>query len=240
LPSKNDVVAQPDQQDRLPEVSFDEHISMLASGTDTHRFFHSDETSDVVLMLPCSRFIRAHKVILAAASGHFRKILLAPAYIVSNDALSDYSSVFTDRSWGEKMPAIDIPMEDAKMTTPAIEFIYGHDFPDIPQTLHDVAEIVELAEKYEIADLLAWATETANNLLAECLGDDTMLKDFLAFGRFRWSSTSGLMHDYAVVFIKQNLKKLQGTGVFEDLVEINPELTVMLLHAVVHEIIEME
>ena len=71
---------------------------MLASGTDTHRFFHSDETSDVVLMLPCSRFIRAHKVILAAASGHFRKILLAPAYIVSNDALSDYSSVFTDRS----------------------------------------------------------------------------------------------------------------------------------------------
>jgi len=138
------------------------------------------------------------------------------------------------------MPAIDIPMEDANMITPAIEFIYGYSFPGNLRTLHDVAEIVAFAEKYEIADLLAWATEAANNLLAGCLGDDTMLKDFLAFGRFRWSSTSGLMHDFAVVFIKQNLKKLQGTGVLEDLVEMNPELTVMLLHAVVHEIIEME
>jgi hypothetical protein len=81
-----------------------------------------------------------------------------------------------------------------------------------------------------------WATETANNLLAGCLSDEAELKEFLGFGRF-WaeSFTSGLMHDFAFEFIQKNLKKLQGTGAFQDLVENEPKLTVMLLNAVVYE-----
>jgi hypothetical protein len=116
------------------------------------------------------RRIRAHKVILAAASCHFKKTLLENAYIVSNDALSYGSSVFTNQTQEEKKPALVIPREDVKMMTPAIQFIYGFGLPGAYKTLHDVAEIVAIAEKYEIADLLTRATEIANNLLGGCQG----------------------------------------------------------------------
>jgi hypothetical protein len=214
---------------------------MWASKTDFHRFYDSEGNSDVVVMLPSRpgdpvRRIRAHKVILAAASGHFKKTLLENAYIVSNDALSYGSSVFTNQTQEEKKPALVIPREDVKMMTPAIQFIYGFGLPGAYKTLHDVAEIVAIAEKYEIADLLTRATEIANNLLGGCLGDEAKLKGFLAFNRVQhFSLTSGLMHNFAVGFIKQNLKRLQGTGAFQDLVESEPKLTVMLLNAVVFE-----
>lgn len=64
------------------------------------------------------------------------------------------------------------------MTTPAIQFIYSFDFPDKPETLHGVTEL------YEIASLRDWATKTANNLLAGCLGSEAKLKQFFAFDRF--------------------------------------------------------
>ena len=144
--------------------------------------------------------------------------------------------MFTDQSQEAKTPVFFIPAEDVNMITPAIRFIYGSDFPEKPKTLYRVAGVVAIAEKYEIADLLVWAIETAVNLMAGCLSDEAKLKDFLAFGQFRVDSpTSGLMHDFAFDFIQKNLKKLQGTGAFQDLVENEPKLTVMLLNAVVYE-----
>jgi len=58
--------------------------------TDFQRFYNSEETSDLLLKLgpfgDPARHIHAHKVILATASGHFKKVLHYSSQIVSNRA----------------------------------------------------------------------------------------------------------------------------------------------------------
>ena len=56
--------------------------------TDFQRFYNSEETSDVVLLLPGVPMgrIHAHKVILSAASDDFKMELLQPELLVSDNA----------------------------------------------------------------------------------------------------------------------------------------------------------
>jgi hypothetical protein len=82
--------------------------------------------------------------------------------------------------------------------------------------------------------------EIANGLLVRCLNDEAKLKQFLAFDRFpymiRLTPRSWRMHDFAIGFIRQNLKRLERKKAFHDLLEKEPILTVsLLLNEVVFE-----
>lgn len=109
------------------------------------------------------------------------------------------------------------------MMNSAIRRVYGFNFPsdcklDMPESLYDVAEIGMIAEKYEIAGLLEWATETADNLLTDCLGDEERLGQFLAFDRFR---LTGPNLDFGRGCIQANLKKLRGREAFQNLLRMS-------------------
>jgi hypothetical protein len=119
------------------------------------------------------------------------------------------------------------------MIIPAIQFIYGFDYPNKPDTLHGVAEVAAIAYGYGIASLLDWAKKVADDLLAGCLDDETKLKRFLAFDRFPpmfpETTWSWRMHDCATGFVRQHLKSLRPKQAFRDLLEQNPKLTVKIL-----------
>jgi hypothetical protein len=141
--------------------------------------------------------------------------------------------VFTDQVQAAKNVTFVIDEENVKAITPAIQFIYGFDYPDTPETLLDVVEVAAIAHKYEIVNLLDWVKDIANGLLVRCLDDEAKLKQFLAFDRFpsmiRLTPRSWRMHDFAIGFIRQNLKRLERKKVFHDLLEKEPILAVLLL-----------
>jgi hypothetical protein len=150
--------------------------------------------------------------------------------------LFEVLSVCANHCQEAKNPVIIIDRNDFGMLTPAIQFIYGFEYPDMPETLHCVAEIVVIAEEYKIAGLLEWVTETADNLLTNCLGHESELREFLRFDHFRpvWPRRDRLSN-IAIGFVQKNLRKLQGEIAFQDLLGKEPRLTSMLLNAVVDE-----
>lgn len=109
--------------------------------------------------------------------------------------------------------------------TLAIKFIYGCDISDMPQTLHSVAKLDVVAGKREIAGLHEWVIEKVDNLLANCLGDEEELKQFLTLYRFLfvWPARD-MLSSFAISFVQRNLKTLQGDAVFQVLLDNEPKL----------------
>ena len=121
------------------------------------------------------------------------------------------------------------------MLTSAIQFIYGFDFPKMPETIHDIARILTIVAKYGIPDLLKWVTVTADSVLTKCLGDDENLRQFLAFDRYGpVGPTSGQLSSYAIGCLHTKLKKHRGEVAFQDLLRKEPKLAVTLLDTVVY------
>jgi hypothetical protein len=123
-----------------------------------------------------------------------------------------------------------VPRRDVDTLTTVIKYIYGFEaedcVDDMPESLFELAEIGATAEDYGVPGLIKWASDTADDLLAACLSDEAKLGEFLTFDCFhlKGSSKNVLVYDYAVEFIRKNLKKLNNKTAFHKLVENEPRL----------------
>ena len=57
---------------------------MHSSDIGLRRFYHLEVFSDVIINIPEGDEVYAHKVVLAAGSGYFRRELMLPKYNVSH------------------------------------------------------------------------------------------------------------------------------------------------------------
>jgi hypothetical protein len=112
-----------------------------------------------------------------------------------------------------------------------IRYIYGFELPqdcevDMPETLYEVAEIGATAEEYGVAGIVEWADNTADNLLAGCLNDETKLEEFLDIDYFhpKGARMRAQAYDYASRFFQKHLGELRPKPAFEKLLKKEPRM----------------
>jgi hypothetical protein len=237
------------QQNWVPEVTKKRiHCSdcsrrNLHADSNICRLYNSEERSDVTLKLPNDpngeRSIHAHRRVLTRASHYF--------YVEFNEQginvrvrRHDQRRLLLLRlltgSKGATHAEFQIDEEHEEMLIPALRYIYGFTFPregeaEMPKSLYEIARFGALARRFGISDLEQWASDTAKNLLNDCLCEETKLEEFLAFDRFHPAdSRIGLqVYSHGVKYIWDNVKLIRYEPAFRRLLEVEPSLAMHLL-----------
>ena len=192
--------------------------------------------------------IHAHRIILAVGSGYFNRKLQEPEYMVCYRATCDYLLRLLTVSQEERVVKFRADEEDGTLVTmAAIKYIYDIDFLDNLSSwafvsLHLLAMVGAVAEKYDIPGLWERVLENAHDNLAECLSNDDQLKRFLGLAVLwtKVNSTNARFFAFAVRILEQNLTMIRGKAVFQKLLEEVSQLAIALLNLVAEEKSELE
>jgi hypothetical protein len=170
--------------------------------------------------------IHAHRVILSAGSGYFKRVLQEPKFTVRYDPSQYLLTRLLNLSQGEKIAKLDIELDD--MAIRMLRYMYGIDILTHGNLfeepcLRNFVQLATFADKYEVIGLSEHSFKTACLSLDNCIRW-LDLERFLNEADYEGCHVFTTHNKFMLRFFAENFEKLRETKAFHKLLVDQPGL----------------